>query len=436
MSGPTAVNAVIGVLSGLTMGYGVQRIAGTAASGAQMFGTGAMTTAVIAAVVAVGTVGLLSWGRVRYSVVTGVGLAGLAIMGAVSALPAPDEWNEMPIALGMSLGMLIVPTLLTPAVQVWFFGGLIAAGVLGYQWDNLMGGDHFLYRDYPASLDPPGHMWRLVVIVALAVALLAALRWRRGEHVDFDLSGRTLAFGAGIALASGVLARLSTETGWLPVASVVLVLAVFMAGVRWLSRGSAVTLAAMTAVAAVLVIEPGLDREPSVVTLIAGAIAVIGGLVVGLRLRRPALAVGVCACAALIGALSFVSDASWVRIAAGAVLLCAAAMAGASSLTLEPALLAGWTVLPALAALTAQKLPTSTDGADLSWAAVTPDSDNYTMWSGHLYGVAVLSVDAPTPNFIPRPDLIVPSLISAALCAACAIWLTRRTDTTAVDSSD
>ncbi len=435
MSGRVAVNAAIGVLSGLTLGYGVRRIAGTASSGAQIFGTAAMTTAVIAAVVAIVAIGLFGWGRVGYAVVYGVSVAGLAIMGAVNALPAPDEWNELPIALGVALGLLIVPALLTTAVQVWFFGGLLAAGALGYQWDNLLGGDHFLYRDYPASLETVGNTWQLVVVVVLGAALVMELRRRRAEQVDIDLSGHPLAFGAGIALVSGLLARLSTAAGWLPVGSVVLVIAVFAAGVRWLPRGSAATLAALTAVAAVLVIEPGLDREPSVVTLVAGGSAVIGGLAVGLRLRRQALAVGVCAGAGLLGALSFVADAGWVRIVAGAVLLFAAAMVGGSSLPLDPALLAGWTVLPALAALTAQKLPTSTDGAEPSWAAFTPDSDHYMMWSGHLRGVAVLTVDAPTPHFIPRPDLIVPSLISAALCAACAIWLTRRTDTATTDGS-
>ncbi|MFE1591098.1 hypothetical protein [Nocardia sp. NPDC058705] len=427
MSGTAAVHAAIGALIGLTSGYGVQRIADTAA-GSQIFGTAPMTTAVIAALVAITAVSLFSWGRVRYCVVYGIGLAGLAIVGAVSALPAPDEWNELPVALGVALGLLIVPALLTTAVQVWFFGGLVAAGVLGYQWENLLGGDHFRYHDYPGSLDPPGRMWQLVVAVALGAGLLLAMRWRRADHVDVDLSGRIVAFGAAIALTSGLLARLSTETGRLPVASVLLVLAVFAAGVRWLPQGSATTLAAMTAAAAVLVIEPGLDREPSIFTLVAGVAAVIGGLAVGLRQRRAALAVGVCAGAALIGALSFVSDTDWVRIAAGAVLLFAAAMAGAATLPLEPSLLAGWTVLPVLASLTARELPTSNDGAVPSWVGVTPDTDHYTMWAGTVHGFVELTSTTP-PAFEPRPDLIVPGLIAAALCTACAIWLTRRDST-------
>ncbi|MFD3701621.1 hypothetical protein ACFWUP_00585 [Nocardia sp. NPDC058658] len=421
MSGTASVNAAVGALIGLTSSYVVQRIAGTV-EGTQIFGTAAMTMAVLAALVAIGAVSLFSWGRVRYPVVYGVGLAGLAIVGAVNALPAPGEWNELPVALGVAVGLLMVPVLLTATVQVWFFGGLIAAGVLGYQWDNLLGVDHLRY---PGSIDPPVHTWQVAVVVVSAAALLTVMWWRRADHVDLDLSGRTVAFGATLALTSGLLARLSIETSWLPFAAVLLVLAIFVAGVRWLPRESLATLAALTAAAAVLVIEPGLDREPSTVTLVAGSAAVIGGLVVGLHLRRAGLAVGVCAGAALVGALSFVSDASWVRIVAGAVLLFAAAMAGGSALPLAPSLLAGWTVLPVLASLTARELPTSTDGAVPAWVGVTADSyDSASPFRLH----AELTAQAPPHAFEPRPDLIVPGLIAAALCAACAVWLTRRTD--------
>ncbi|MFC4374287.1 hypothetical protein ACFO5K_09250 [Nocardia halotolerans] len=320
-----------------------------------------------------------------------------------------------------------MPALLIRAAQRWFFGGLIAAVVLGYQVDNLFGSDPSDYRAFPSSTVPAQQPWQLAVALLLITALLAAMWCRRGERVESELSSTSVMFGAAIAISAGLVARVWSESGWLAAAALVLVAATFAAGRRWLLPEQAMALAAAMAGAAILVVEPGLDVEPSMVTLVVGSAAAVGGAVYGLRFRRPALAVAVCAVAALLATLSHVSETGWVRVVAGAVLLFAIAMTGFSCLPIEPALLAGWSVLPALASLTSRELTVRTDTE--SAAAVNRwTSDYYPTWAayvpGRLTGELVV-IDAPQQTFVSRPAMIIPGLILTGLCAACAVGLAR-----------
>ncbi|MEV6659127.1 hypothetical protein [Nocardia fluminea] len=430
VSGRRVAASAIGALSGAILGYSVHRTVGPgveATSVGHVFGTPAITTAVIAGVVAVIAAWLLTWEHVCYTVVFGTGIAGVAVVAAVNALPAPDEWSEFPVALGIGLGLLIVPAVLLGDAQRFFFGGLVAAVVLGYQLDAVVGGDRYRYGDFPSSTVAAQQPWQVVVAGMTVAALVAGMRWWRGERAEVELSGRSVAFGAAIAVSSGLVVRMWSESGWLPVAAVVLVSAVFAASRRWLSSEQGMALVAMVAATGVLVVAPGLDREPSTVTLAIGVAALIGGAVCGLRVARPTLAVGICAGAGLIATLSQVSETGWVRLVAGAGLLFAVMMTGMSCSPTDPALLAGWSVLPALSTLVARELPMRTDSESVPtvgrWTG-----DYYPMWTaespGHL--TAVIWTDAPQQSFGVRPDMFVPGLIVTGLCAACAIWLARR----------
>ncbi|MBF6237142.1 hypothetical protein IU474_08685 [Nocardia otitidiscaviarum] len=388
-----------------------------------------MTVAVVCALTALVAVWLFEWGRVRYAVVFGAGLGGVAVLCAVAALPAPDEWDEFPIAFGVGLGALIVPAVVLGSARIWFFGALIAAVVLGYQVDNLVDSERYRYRDFPSAVGVNGQSWQLLVALVLVGALLAAMWWWRGERVEPQVSGPSVAVGVGLAVAALLVVWWWAGTGWLPWAAAALAVAVCVAGTRWLPERSAAALAAMTAAAALVVVDPGWDREPSAAGFAVGCAAVVAGLTAGWRVGRPALAVGVCAVAAVGAALSQLSDLGWVRLGAGALVLFAIAMAGASVLSVEPALLAGWTVLPMLAALTARELSSRADAdsipAVIDWAYrpdVYPQSGTVADSSHTLIAWAV----TPPPPFVPRPDLVVPGLIVAGACAACAVWLARR----------
>ncbi|WP_425303012.1 hypothetical protein, partial [Nocardia otitidiscaviarum] len=383
-----------------------------------------MTVAVVCALTALGAVWLFEWGRVRYAVVFGTGLGGVAVLCAVAALPAPDEWDEFPIAFGVGLGALIVPAVVLGSARIWFFGALIAAVVLGYQVDNLVDSERYRYRDFPSAAGANGQSWQLLVALVLVGALLAAMWWWRGERVEPQVSGPSVAVGVGLAVVTSLVVRWWAGTGWLPWAAAALAVAVCVAGTRWLPERSAAALAAMTAAAALVVVDPGWDREPSAAGFAVGCAAVVAGLTAGWRVGRPALAVGVCAVAAVGAALSQLSDLGWVRLGAGALVLFAIAMAGASVLPVEPALLAGWTVLPMLAALTARELSSRADAdsipAVIDWEHLPdlyPPPGNA---AGPSRTFMVWSVMSPPP-FVPRPGLVVPGLIVAAACAACAV---------------
>ncbi|MGW5440222.1 hypothetical protein [Nocardia asteroides] len=109
-------------------------------------------------------------------------LAGLAVIVALHSLPATDEWNELPLALGIGLGLLIVLAIAPPGTQRWSFGGLIAGGVLGFQFDTRFEPDHHRYGDFPASSVVAQQPWQFAVAGLAAVALLAAMCWLRGSE--------------------------------------------------------------------------------------------------------------------------------------------------------------------------------------------------------------------------------------------------------------
>ncbi|MGW4632712.1 hypothetical protein [Nocardia sp. NPDC004415] len=418
-----------GLLSGAILGYSVHRTVGTGwttTASEQLFGTPAATTAVIAALVGMTAAWLLAWGRFSCAAAFATGLAGLAVVGALHALPAPQEWNELPLALGIGLGLLIVPAVTLPTAQRWFFGGVIAGGVLGFQLDTLLDPSRYLYGDFPSSTVVAEQPWQFIVAGLALLALLAALWLSRADRIDSEPSITPVAFGATLAIAAGLVVRFWSESEWLPAAAIVLILGTFAAAQRILPPDQANSLAAAMAAAAILVALPGFDRTPSTVTLFVGAVALIGGALYGLRVSSPALAVGLCAAAGLIATLSFVSETNWVRLLAGALLLFAVAATGTSCLPMRPALLAGWSVLPTVAALTTAQLPTATDATSIPRYGDWLEGE-YIPWSGVARGRAELMLtDTSQQLALARPDMIVPGLIATGLCAVCAVWLTRR----------
>ncbi|MFC6011531.1 hypothetical protein [Nocardia lasii] len=426
------LQAVAGVMTGLTVGYEVTRVAGLVADHGQLFGTSAVTAAVTCSLVATGAIGLFGWRRPRWPVAYSVAAAGLLIVGAVNALPAPTEWGQSPTAIGIGLGLLAAPSLLSARQQPWLVGGMIAAGALGYQWDNVIGGDHYRYRDYPGSLAPPELSWHLFAFVAFAAVLFIQAWSMRADRVEVATPPTAIWLGASIAASVGIIARFMTDSRILAVAAALLVVAVATAGVRWLPRESASTLAALCAISFLLVIQPGLDREPSTVTLLLGASAVLVGLLTGPRLLSPASAVGIGAGAGLLGALSFLSDSGWIRIGAGIILVFAMSAIAGSALPTTPALVAGWLALPALGTWIATERP----GRDPGWTEFTPDTDRYMMWTnGPYHAYAIITGDSLPETFPVHPDLVVPGLLAAVLCLVFAVGLSRTADRSTTPSA-
>ncbi|MBF6181194.1 hypothetical protein [Nocardia otitidiscaviarum] len=113
--------------------------------------------------------------------------------------------------------------------------------------DNLVDSERYRYRDFPSAVGANGQSWQLLVALVLVGALLAAMWWWRGERVEPQVSGPSVAVGVGLA--------------------------------------------AMTAAAALVVVDPGWDREPSAAGFAVGCAAVVVGLTAGWRVGRPALAV-------------------------------------------------------------------------------------------------------------------------------------------------
>ncbi|WP_278265441.1 hypothetical protein [Nocardia sp. AG03] len=427
---PIAVSAS-SLLSGAILGYSVHRTVGagwTTTASEQLFGTPAVTTAVIAALVGMVAVWLLTWGRLGCVAAFGTGLAGLVVVGSLHALPAPQEWNELPLALGIGLGLLIVPAVICPAAQRWFFGGAIAAGVLGFQLDTRFDAGRYPYGDFPSSTVVAQQPWQFIVAGLTLVTLLAAMWSSRTDRINDELPSTSVAFGATLAIAAGLVVRFWPDSEWLSAAVTGLILGTFAAARRFLPPDRANSLAAAVAATGILILLPGFDRTPSILTLAVGGAALIGGALCGVRIHRPALAVGLCAGAGLIATLSFISETNWVRLTAGALLLFAVA-ASTSCLPMEPALLAGWSVLPTVTTLAATALPAATDPASIPRHTDWLESE-YIPWSGVARGQAELMLtDPPQQLVLTRPEMILPGLIATGLCAWCAVGLTRRTNT-------
>ncbi|MBF6101234.1 hypothetical protein IU510_24655 [Nocardia cyriacigeorgica] len=432
-----AAAAGVGALCGFTMGYAMHRVVGPPSgtdSRGQLFGSAPMTTAVIAGLVAVGAVGLLGWGRARSSFVFGAGLAGLLVLTAVTALPAPEEWEQLPVAVGVALDLIAVPGVLLPPAQLWFFGGMIAAVALGYQLDNLAGPEKNHYRHFPYAPAIPTETWHALVAIALASTLLVGAWWCRGERVEDQLPDRTLMVGTGTVLAAGLAARLWGDSGHLPLVAIVLVVAAAIAGIRWLSAQQATAWVMLVLVAAMFGTGTGLDLEPTPGLLLA-VVALAVGAVIGLRRRQPVLAAAVCAVAALCVMLAGITEYAGARWVAATALLFAVGLAGGSVLPTRAALLAGWTALPALASTATPvdrttttlldnsgRSDTYTRSADI-WADVTFDSHpTLIISSSSDFGWTATAGDA----YHPRPSMILPGLLIAGACAAAAVWLDRR----------
>ncbi|MBF6325900.1 hypothetical protein [Nocardia cyriacigeorgica] len=431
-----AAAAGAGGLCGFTVGYAMHRVVGTPSgtdSQGQLFGTAPMTTAVIAGLVAVGAVGLLGWGRARLSFVFGAGLAGLLVLAAITALPAPDEWEQLPVAVGVALGLIAVPGVLLPRAQLWFFGGMIAAVALGYQLDNLVDAETNHYRHFPYTSAIPTESWHALVAIALASALLVGAWLSRGERVDDQLPDRTLMIGAGTVLGAGLAARLWVDSGHLPLAAVVLVAAAAIAGIRWLPAQQATAWVLLLLVAAMFGTDTGLDLEPTPGLLLT-VIALAAGAFIGLRRRQPVLAAAVCAVAALCVMLAGITEYAGARWGAATALLFAVGLAGGSVLPTRAALLASWTALPALAS-TATPVDRTTTLLDNSgrpdtyarsadiWADVTFDSHpTLIISSSSDFGWTAIAGD----TYHPRPSMILPGLLIAGACVATAVWLDRR----------
>lgn len=334
--------AGVGVVSGFGVGYVVHRVVGApygTDSQGQLFGTAPMTAAVLAGLVAVGVIGVSGWGRARRSFVFGAGLVGALVLAAISVLPAPGEWEQLPVAIGVALGLMAVPGVLVPQAQLWFFGGIVTAVTLGYQLDNAFDADRNGYRHFPHAPVIPTETWHVLVAIALAVALSAAAWLWRGERADDQVPDRALAIAAGMVLAAGLATRIWAGSDQLPIAALVVAVIAGVAGVRWLPPQQSTRWIMLLLVAAMFGTETGLDLE-STPGLLLTVIALGVGVFTGLRRRQPVRAAALCAVAALCVTLAGIIEYAATSWAAGTFLLFAAGLAGGSELPARPALLA------------------------------------------------------------------------------------------------
>ncbi|GGK42604.1 hypothetical protein GCM10011591_12790 [Nocardia camponoti] len=367
-----------GTLVGFSAGYLIEHVPPTQSAsysaGSALFATGPMTVVGIGVLTAILAMCLLRWRCLRFRSASIAGLFGFAVLGGLSALPAPREWNELPIAAGVGVGLLIVPAVALPRSRVWFGLSIVIGLVLGRRFDELLGSDAGRLINYVDGPFIPDGVAFTSIALATALAIAVAGSAFSRADVEFDASPRLVAVSAAIPLAIGVALRLSDQLDWASTTSALgwitillaLVVAAFVAVLcRLLPTHSGISVASWSAAAAALSVVSAATIEPKNVLwghepsragfLGAAAVLALGGYC-GRRWSRPLVAVGLCAAAVLsYGVAQLLSGG---QVAACGAVLFAVGFAVAASFPTTPILLISLPTFVAFGLLASRVLAT------------------------------------------------------------------------------
>ncbi len=300
--GARKISAIaVGVLCGYLVGYSISHtkfnFAVVVRDGSiGWFGPGATTSAIGAAVVALLTVGLISWFRLSYWAAVAAGLLGVVLIVAVAGLSAEQTQYEQQLVVSVAAGLLTAAAVVRPQGQVWFVGGSMTAMLYGTQIQERLKvpADYFSTR----SVADPSVGWPL--FAAVAVALLAAGFFAGKKRDEVLATGKQVVVGLGACLGIGILIVAAAQSLGDPPVVIATGMAVgaLVLGM-WLPRADGVAVLTVLAIAAMIAIDPSEAYLVDGVSLVAQLALMVVAVVAGMTWRSPIVGIGLCGVVAL-----------------------------------------------------------------------------------------------------------------------------------------